>query len=186
MAQIVVLDGHTLNPGDLSWKRLRALGSCAIYDRSSLAEVLKRADGAEIVLVNKIVLNRDTLFSLSQLKYIGVTATGFNIVDVAAAAQRNILVTNVPSYGTESVAQMTFALLLELTQRVGHHAQTVRDGRWSVSPDFCYWDFPLLELDGLTMSLIGFGRIGQAVAKLAAAFGMKVLAHTRTTTEPVL
>src|SRR5205085_7815432 len=126
-----------------------------------------------------------TLFSLSQLKYIGVTATGFNIVDVAAAAQRNILVTNVPSYGTKSVAQMTFALLLELTQRVGHHAQTVRDGRWSVSPDFCYWDFPLLELDGLTMGIVGFGRIGRAVAALDAAFAMKVLAHTHVTPDSV-
>lgn len=180
MSKIVVLDGYTLNPGDLSWESLQALGSCDIYDRSTPPEVLKRAGGAEVVLVNKVVLNRETLSMLSRLKYIGVTATGYNIVDVAAARDGKITVTNVPSYGTRSVAQMTIALLLELTQRVGHHAQTVRDGRWSASPDFCYWDFPLLELDGLTMGIIGFGRIGRAVAEIAAAFGMKVLAHGRT------
>src|SRR5437773_4161256 len=184
MSKIVVLDGYTLNPGDLSWQGLRELGSCEIYDRSSLPEVLKRAGGAEIILVNKIVLNRETLFSLPHLTYIGVTATGYNIVDVAAARERNIAVTNVPSYGTKSVAQMTMALLLELTQRVGHHAQTVQQGRWTACPDFCYWDYPLLELDGLTMGIVGLGRIGRAVAQLAAAFGMKVLAHGRTAHGP--
>jgi glycerate dehydrogenase len=117
--------------------------------------------------------------SVPQLKYIGVTATGYNIVDVAAARERNLIVTNVPTYGTRSVAQMTFALLLELTQHAGHHAQTVRDGRWTRSPDFCYWDYPLIELDGLTMGIIGYGRIGQAVGGLAAAFGMKVITHSR-------
>src|SRR5437588_2153780 len=147
--KIVVLDGYTLNPGDLSWKQLQSLGDCAIHDRSSLPEVLQRASEAEIVLVNKIVLSRETIFSLPRLKYIGVTATGYNIVDVAAARERNIPVTNVPSYGTKSVAQHTFALALELTQHVGHHAQTVRDGRWTKCPDFCYWDYPLIELDGL-------------------------------------
>ncbi len=177
--KIVVLDGFTLNPGDLSWKDLESLGACEIYDRSSLAEVLKRAGGAEIILVNKIVLNRETVFSLPHLKYIGVTATGYNIVDVTGASERHITVTNVPSYGTKSVAQMTLALLLELTQRVGHHAQTVREGRWTACPDFSYWDYPLLELDGLTMGIIGLGRIGSAVAQLAAAFGMKVLANRR-------
>ncbi len=180
MSRIVVLDGFTLNPGDLGWKELQGLGSCDIYERSSPAEIVKRAGGAEIVLVNKVVLNRETIFNLPHLKYIGVTATGYNIVDVAAARERDILVTNVPTYGTKSVAQMTFALLLELTQRVGHHAQTVREGRWTASKDFCYWDYPLIELDGLTMGIVGFGRIGRTVAELAAAFGMKVLAHTRT------
>ena len=173
--KIVVVDGYTLNPGDLSWKGLEALGSCDIYDRSSLAEVLKRAGGAEIVLVNKIVLSRETIFSLPHLKYIGVTATGFNIVDVSAARERNIPVTNVPSYGTRSVAQMTVALLLELTQRVGHHAQTVREGKWSRCPDFCYWDFPLIELAGLTLGIIGYGRIGRRVGHLLRAFGAEVL-----------
>ena len=138
MSRIVVLDGYTLNPGDLSWQGLRELGSCEIYDRSTLPEVLKRAGGAEIVLVNKVILNRETILGLPHLKYIGVTATGYNIVDVNAARERKITVTNVPSYGTRSVAQMTLALLLELTQRVGHHAQTVREGRWSTCPDFCY------------------------------------------------
>ena len=180
MSRIVVLDGYTLNPGDLSWEGLQAQGRCDIYERSTLPEVLKRAGGAEIVLVNKIVLNRETIFALPRLKYIGVTATGYNIVDIAAAHERNITVTNVPSYGTKSVAQMTFALLLELTQRVGHHAQTVREGRWSACPDFCYWDYPLLELDGLTMGIVGYGRIGRAVAVLAAAFGMRVIANSRS------
>ena len=184
MSRIVVLDGYTLNPGDLSWDALHALSTCEIYDRSSLSETLKRAGGAECVLVNKIILNRETLFSLPHLKYIGVTATGYNIVDVEAARERDIAVTNVPSYGTRSVAQMTLALLLELTQRVGHHAQTVREGRWTTAPDFCYWDYPLFELDGLTMGVVGFGRIGRMVADLATAFGMRVLAHSRSETQP--
>ena len=177
---IVVLDGFTLNPGDLSWDALRALGTCQIYDRSPQSEVVPRALEAEVVLTNKTVISRQHLQQLPELKYIGVLATGFNIVDVAAARDRNIPVANVPTYGTRSVAQMTFALLLELTQHVGHHAQTVRDGRWSQCPDFSYWDYPLIELDGLTMGIVGFGRIGRAVAELAAAFGMKTLAHSRT------
>jgi len=176
---IVVLDGYTLNPGDLSWDPLRKLGSCEIYDRSSRDEIVPRSASAEIVLTNKVVLNRAYMSAVPRLKYIGVTATGYNIVDVAAARERNIIVTNVPTYGTKSVAQMTIALLLELTQHIGHHAQTVRDGRWTRSPDFCYWDYPLVELDGLTMGIIGYGRIGQAVGELAQAFGMKVIAHSR-------
>lgn len=177
---IVVLDGFTLNPGDLSWERLRALGACEIHDRSAADEVVPRAANADIVLTNKTVVSRAHLEQLPRLKYIGVLATGYNIVDVAAARARHIPVANVPTYGTRSVAQMTIALLLELTQHVGHHAQTVREGRWTRSPDFCYWDFPLVELDGLTLGIVGFGRIGRAVAELAAAFGMKVLAFTRS------
>ena len=176
---IVVLDGHTLNPGDLSWDALRKLGPCEIYERSTADEILPRSANAAIVITNKVVLNKAYMAAVPQLKYIGVTATGYNIVDVAAARERNIVVTNVPTYGTRSVAQMTFALLLELTQHVGHHAQTVRDGRWSRSPDFCYWDYPLVELAGLTMGIIGYGRIGQAVGELAQAFGMSVIAHSR-------
>jgi len=176
---IVVLDGHTLNPGDLSWDALRKLGPYEIYERSTPDELVPRSATAGIVLMNKVVLNKAYMAAVPQLKYIGVTATGYNIVDVAAARERNILVTNVPTYGTRSVAQMTFALLLELTQHVGHHAQTVRDGRWSRSPDFCYWDYPLVELDGLTMGIIGYGRIGQAVGELSQAFGMNVIAHSR-------
>jgi len=174
--RIVVLDGYTLNPGDLSWNELKSLGECEIYARTPPAEVVKRAADAEIVLTNKTVLNREQILALPKLKYIGVLATGYNIVDVAAARDRNIPVANVPTYGTRSVAQHTFALLLELTQHVGHHAQTVRDGRWTKSLDYCYWDYPLIELDALTMGIIGFGRIGKAVAELAIAFGMKVLA----------
>src|SRR5438094_10382566 len=178
--KIVVLDGFTLNPGDLSWDELNSLGECEIYDRSPPPDVVKRAADAEIVLTNKTALNREQILALPELKYIGVLATGYNIVDAAAARDRNIPVTNVPTYGTRSVAQHTFALLLELTQNVGHHAQTVRDGRWTKSKDFCYWDYPLVELDGLTMGIVGLGRIGKAVAELAAAFGMKVLATSAT------
>jgi glycerate dehydrogenase len=178
--KIVVLDGHTLNPGDLSWDGLRALGGCDIHARSSPAETFERAREAELVLTNKALVTREHVASFSRLRYIGVMATGFNIVDVAAAREQGIPVCNVPAYGTRSVAQMTFALLLELTQHAGHHAQTVREGRWAASADFCYWDFPLVELDGLTLGLVGFGRIAQAVAELARAFGMKVVIHTRT------
>ncbi len=184
MMRIVVLDGFTLNPGDLSWNELRSLGDCKIHDRSSAADVVQHAADAEIVLTNKTVLNRDQILALPKLKYIGVLATGYNIVDVAAARERKIPVTNVPTYGTQSVAQHTFALLLELTQHAGHHAQTVRDGRWTKSPDFCYWDYPLVELDGLTMGIVGLGRIGKAVAGLAAAFGMSVLATSSTPRQP--
>ena len=176
---IVVLDGYTLNPGDLSWDALRELGSCEIYDRSAPDEIVPRSTSAEIVLTNKVKLNGEYMSSVSTLKYIGVTATGYNIVDVAAARERKVIVTNVPTYGTQSVAQMTFALLLELTQHVGHHAQSVREGRWTRSPDFCYWDYPLIELDGLTLGIIGFGRIGKMVGRLAEAFGMKVLTYSR-------
>jgi len=178
--KIVVLDGFTLNPGDLSWDELKSLGDCDIYDRTSLEEVVQRAADAEIVLTNKAPVTRESILALPKLKYIGVLATGHNIVDVAAARERNIPVANVPTYGTKSVAQHTFALLLELAHHVGHHVQTVRDGRWTKSADFCYWDYPLLELDGLTMGIVGYGRIGKAVAELAAAFGMKVLATSAT------
>jgi glycerate dehydrogenase len=177
---IVVLDGYTLNPGDLSWAELEKLGPCEIHDRTPADRVVQRAASADIVLTNKTPVDRAAIAKLPRLRYLGVLATGYNIVDVAAARDRAIPVTNVPSYGTQSVAQMTFALLLELTQHAGHHAQSVRDGRWTRSPDFCYWDFPLIELDGLTLGLVGFGRIGQAVAKLATAFGLRVIVHTRT------
>jgi glycerate dehydrogenase len=178
--KIVVVDGYTLNPGDLTWDDLRALGECEIHERSSDAELLSRSAGAEIVLTNKMEIRDRHMKQLPKLRYIGVTATGYNIVDVAAARERGIVVTNVPAYGTASVAQMTFALLLELCHRTGHHAQTVRDARWATSPDFCYWDFPLVELDGLTIGIIGLGRIGRAVARLAQAFGLKVMATGRS------
>lgn len=173
--RIVVLDGQTLNPGDLSWEGLKRLGSCEFYERSSPPEVLERSRNADAILTNKAPIARATLEKLPKLRYIGVTATGYNIVDVAAARERNVAVTNVPAYGTDSVAQATFALLLELTNRVGHHAQTVREGRWSKCPDFCYWDYPLIELAGLKLGIIGYGRIGQQVANIGRAFGMEVL-----------
>ena len=176
---IVVLDGYTLNPGDLTWDALGLLGPCTIHDRTPPERVLERAREAEVILTNKVVLNRETILALPRLKYIGVLATGYNVVDAVAARERGIPVANVPDYGTPSVAQHTFALLLELTQRAGHHAETVREGRWFRSADFCYWDSPLVELHGLTFGIIGFGKIGQAVARLAAAFGMKVLVHSR-------
>jgi len=178
--KIVVLDGFTLNPGDLSWDALAALGQCEVYDRTPPDQVLSRAAEAEIVLTNKTPLRREQIERLPKLRYIGVLATGYNIVDVAAARARGVPVTNIPTYGTRSVAQMTFALLLELTQHVGHHAATVREGRWTVNPDWCYWDYPLIELEGLVMGIVGFGRIGRAVGELAVAFGMKVLAYDRT------
>jgi glycerate dehydrogenase len=174
--KIVVLDGYTLNPGDLSWDELKALGSCEIYDRTAPEELMKRADGAEILLTNKTPLMREQIESLRTLRYIGVLATGTNIVDLDAARERRIPVSNVPAYGTRSVAQTTMALLLELTQHVGHHARTVRDGEWSRNVDWCYWGRPLIELDGLTLGIVGLGRIGSAVAELAMAFGMKVIA----------
>lgn len=177
--RIVVLDAYTLNPGDLSWNKLSELGECTVYDRSSPEEVISRATDAEIVLVNKVGLDKETLDNLPKLRYIGVLATGYNVVDVEAARARGITVTNVPAYGTPSVAQMTFALLLELTQNTGHHARTVREGQWAASPDFCYWNTPLIELDGLTMGIIGYGSIGRAVGDLARAFGMRVLAYKR-------
>jgi glycerate dehydrogenase len=175
--RIVVLDGYTLNPGDLSWGRLDALGECTVYDRTAPEDIVKRAGEAEIILTNKTILSADVIRRLTRLRYIGVLATGYNVVDVEAAGERGILVTNVPSYGTRSVAQMVFAHLLNLTQHVAHHAGTVREGRWAACPDFCYWDMPLLELAGLTLGIVGFGRIGRAVAGLARAFGMKVIVY---------
>jgi glycerate dehydrogenase len=177
---ILVLDGHTLNPGDLDWQRLKQLGDCAIYERSTPAEVVDRLSDTDAVLTNKVSLSRELMAGRPRLKYIGVTATGYNIVDVKAARELGIVVTNVPSYGTSSVAQMTFAHILNLTQRVGEHAQAVREGRWASSLDWCFWDFPLLELNGKTLGIVGFGRIGQATARLAHAFGMHVQAHNRT------
>ena len=175
---ICVLDGFTLNPGDLSWNELSQLGSCEIHDRTLLAETILRAVDAEIVLTNKTPLTRETLAALPKLKYIGVLATGTNVVDLVAARERNIVVTNVPAYGSRSVAQATIALLLELTNHVGHHAQRVRDGAWARARDWCFWDSPLVELDGLTLGIVGFGRIGASVADIAHAFGMKVIAYS--------
>lgn len=184
--KIVVLDGYTTNPGDLTWQALHEVAECEIYDRTAVDQIVERAHDAEFVLTNKTPLDATTLAKLPALKYIGVLATGYNVVDTEAAKARGVAVTNIPAYGTESVAQMVFALLLELTQHVGHHARTVREGKWSASPDFCYWDYPLIELHGLTLGVIGFGHIGQAVARLGQAFGMKVVAHRKPKRDPGL
>jgi glycerate dehydrogenase len=181
--KIVVLDGFTLNPGDLSWDALSALGECTVYDRTSPDQTVTRASGHEIVLTNKVILSAEVLAGLTEVKYIGVLATGTNVVDMKAAAARGIVVTNVPDYSTASVAQLTFGLLLELALHVGAYSDGVRAGRWSRSPDFSYTDFPLIELDGLTLGIVGFGRIGQQVTAIARSFGMEVLIHTRTQPE---
>lgn len=178
--KIVVLDGFTLNPGDLDWDGLREIGDLTVYDRTPLAETVSRAAGAEILLTNKTPIRAADIAQLPSLRYIGVLATGWNVVDVDAARARSISVTNVPGYGAASVAQFVFALILELAHRTGHHAQTVRDGRWAANADFCYWDFPLVELAGKTLGIVGFGAIGKAVAAIAGAFGMKVIVSTRT------
>ena len=177
---IVVLDGFTLNPGDLEWNALQSVGQCAVFDRTPATEILVRAAHAGIILTNKTVLSAKTIQELSNLRYIGVLATGTNVVDLVAARARGIPVTNIPAYGTRSVAQATFALLLELTNQAGHHGQAVRAGRWSHNEDWCFWDAPLVELDGMTLGIVGLGRIGRAVAELGRAFGMKVIAHTRS------
>lgn len=182
--RIVVLDGWTTNPGDLSWERLEAIGPCTIHDRTLPEEILPRAAGAQAIYINKTAVQRETIAQLPQLKFIGVLATGYNVVDVAAAAAHGVVVTNVPTYGTQSVAQMVFAHVLNFTQQVAQHVAAVRAGRWAECPDFCFWDAPLVELDGLTMGIVGLGRIGQATARLAHAFGMKVVAYDAFPVEP--
>ena len=177
--KIVLLDAYTANPGDVTWAPLEAIAPCEIYPRTPLAETVSRCADAEIVITNKAVLNREIIEALPKLKYIGVTATGYNIVDVVAAKERGITVTNVPGYSSPAVAQLVFSLILELTNNVGHHAKTVREGRWVACPDFCYWDHPIIELSGRTLGIIGYGDIGSSVAKIAVAFGMKVLASKR-------
>jgi glycerate dehydrogenase len=175
--RIVVLDGRTLNPGDIGWDPLERLGTCVIHDRTPPERVVERGAGAEILLTNKTPVTAPDIEALPSLAYIGVLATGFNIVDVDAARRRKIPVTNVPAYGTMAVTQLVFAHLFNLTHRIGHHTGAVAAGRWSSSPDFCFWDLPLLEVDGLTMGIIGWGRIGEAVGRAARAFGMKVIAY---------
>jgi len=180
---IVVLDGYALNPGDLDWSALRALGSCTIHDRTTERDIAARISHASIVLTNKVHLTRETILGAMDLKYIGVTATGYNNVDTRGAEERGIQVTNVPAYSTMSVAQLVFAHLLNLTHHVGHHAGAVRDGRWSAIQDSAFWDFPLIELNGLALGIVGFGRIGKAVTAIARSFGMNVLVHTRNAVE---
>lgn len=173
---IVVLDGHTLNPGDLSWQPLEKLGSVTVHDRTPADQIVARAKDATIVFTNKVPLAADTLAQLPRLKYIGVLATGYNVVDIKAAAARGITVTNIPAYGTLSVAQHAMGLLLELTRRIGLHSRAVAQGQWSASKDFCFSLAPLTELNGKTMGILGLGRIGLSFARIAQAMDMKIIA----------
>ena len=175
---ICVLDGYALNPGDLSWDEMKLLGELEIYDRTSPEQVLERSIGAEALITNKTVLTSDHMDALPNLKYIGVLATGYNVVDINAAKEHNIVVTNIPAYSTQSVAQMVFAHLLNITQRVGYYSKENTNGRWAKNQDFCYWDTNLIELAGKKIGIVGFGNIGQATARIALAMEMKVLAYT--------
>ena len=175
--KIVVLDGHPLNPGDLSWDALRRLGECSLFDRTKPEDVVERCTGAEIVLANKTRLDRACIEKLPSLRYVGVLATGYNNIDVEAAARKGIVVTNVPSYATESVAQMVFGHVLNLMSGIGYHTDAVRNGKWSSSRDWSFWETNLVELAGLTLGIVGYGRIGRAVGRLGLAFGMRVIAY---------
>ena len=176
--KIVELDGYAANPGDLSWEPLRELVELVVYDRTAPADVVERAKDADMVLINKIMMTEEVMKQLPRLKYIGVLATGYNVVDIDAARKHGIVVTNIPAYSTDSVAQTTFALLLAITNRVEHYAEENRNGRWSRNPDFCYWDTPLMELAGKTIGIVGLGNIGMRVATIAKDFGMDVFALT--------
>ena len=178
--KIVVLDGFALNPGDLSWENLEELGECVIFDRTKPEKVLDRAIGAEVLITNKVIINKALIDQLPLLKYIGVTATGYNVVDVQAAAERNIVVTNIPAYSTNSVAQMVFSHILNVANRVELHANSVRNGEWAGNPDFSYSKSPQVELAGKTLGIVGFGRIGRKVAEIGLAFGMKVIFQNRS------
>ncbi len=178
--KIVVLDGYTLNPGDLDWKGMEALGECVVYERTSLTDVqetIQRIGDAEVVITNKTPLPRQVFEACPQIKYVGVLATGYNVVDGKAARDRGIPVTNIPTYGTAAVGQFAIALLLEICHHIGYHNQTVHEGKWENHADWCYWDYPLIELAGKTMGIIGFGRIGQTTGRIAQALGMQVLAY---------
>lgn len=180
--KIVILDGYTLNPGDLSWEGLKRFGDLQVFDRTDFdpKKVIEAIGDAEIVLTNKVPITEEILKTVPNLKYIGVLATGYNIIDIKTATNLNIVVTNVPNYGTAGVAQFTMALLLEMCHHIGDHNKAVQNGEWTKSPDFCFWKSPLIELSGKTMGIIGFGRIGQATAKIAQAFGLNILAYNRS------
>jgi len=178
--KIVVLDGYALNPGDLSWEGLKSLGDCQIFDRTKPEEVFSRISDVEAVITNKVIIDKHMLSQLPALEYIGVTATGYNVVDVLAATERNIVVTNIPAYSTDSVAQLVFSHILNVTNRVELHANSVKAGNWTRKPDFAYWKTPQVELAGKTLGIIGFGRIGRKVAEIALAFGMKVVFQNRS------
>ena len=175
--KIVILDGYTLNPGDLDWAGFEALGSLTVYDRTDPGEIVSRIGDAEAVIVNKCPITEETMKACPEMRYIGVLATGYNVVDVAAASRLGIAVTNIPTYGTTAVAQMVFAHLLAICHHVEAHSEAVHAGEWNSNPDWCFWNSPLIELAGKTMGIIGFGRIGQNTARIAAALGMRVLAY---------
>lgn len=175
--KIVILDGYTENPGDLSWEGFAALGSLMVYDRTAVEDTAARIGDADAVIVNKVPVSRAVMESCPNIKYIGVLATGYNVVDVAAAKEKGIVVTNIPTYGTAAVGQFAMALLLEICHHVGHHDAAVKNGRWQNSQDWCFWDYPLIELDKKIMGVIGYGRIGQTTGRLAQALGMKVIAY---------
>lgn len=175
--KIVILDGYALNPGDLSWAEVGTLGETVVYDRTPEDEIVSRIGDAEAVLINKVPITRETLLACPRLRYIGVLATGYNVVDIAAAKERGVIVSNVPSYGTAAVAQFAIAMLLEITNRVAHHSDAVHAGRWGNGTDWCFWDYPLIELEGKTMGIIGYGRIGRRTGEIARALGMRVLAY---------
>lgn len=176
--KIVVMDGKGVNPGDMSWKQIQQFGELIVYERTASEEIIDHVGDAEIVLTNKTVFDEDTIAKLKNVKYIGVLATGYNVVDLKAASKRGIVVTNIPAYSTDSVAQMTFAHILNVTNHIDHYARASRDGEWSRCPDFCYWDKPLVELAGKTIGIIGLGNIGMKVANIALNFGMNVIAYT--------
>jgi glycerate dehydrogenase len=181
--KIVVLDGYTLNPGDLSWGALEALGKVSIYDRTPTDKIIERIGDAEVVYTNKTPITNATLDACSNIKFIGVLATGYNVVDCAAAKDRNIPVCNIPTYGTAAVGQFAIALLLEICHHIGHHSEAVHAGRWENNDDWCFWDYPLIELADKTMGILGFGRIGQVTGKIASALGMNVIAHDKNQNE---
>lgn len=181
--KITVLDGYGLNPGDLSWEELKKLGDLTVYDRTAPSETIERSAGSEILITNKTIIDRGIIEKLPDLRYIGVLATGYNVVDITAAREKGITVTNIPSYSTASVAQMVFSLLLAITNGVEHFTADNRAGRWSRNADFCYWDSPLMELAGKTFGIVGFGNIGSKVAGIALALGMKVMAQTSKSQE---
>ena len=175
--KIVVLDGYTLNPGDISWEGMEAFGDLTVYDRTKAEDVAERIGDAEVVYTNKTPITKETLDACPNVKFIGVLATGYNIVDTAAAKEKGIPVSNIPTYGTAAVSQFAIGLLLELCHHIGEHSDAVKAGEWTSNPDWCFWKYPLVELDGKTMGIIGFGRIGQDTGKIAQALGMKVLAY---------
>jgi glycerate dehydrogenase len=177
--KIIVLDGHPENPGDLSWSAIESFGMLTVYDRTPADEIVRRIGNAEVVITNKTPVSRETMDACPGIRFIAALSTGYNVIDVAAAREKGIPVSNVPTYGTNAVGQFAIALLLEIVNRVGHHDQAVKSGRWASGQDWCFWDYPLVELAGKTIGIIGFGRIGQTTGRIAGALGMRVIAYDK-------